>query len=75
MTYYLLLEDKEQDAVQLGEESLGTFYPEIGMSILNKIVNSTPEAMEKVQVINEKNQKLTLTEFFDILSTLTIRKM
>ena len=76
MTYYILLpNDTEKDALPLGEESLGSFYLDEGMYVLNKIVSYTPHLIDKISIINEKNEKLTLTEFFDILSTLTIKKL
>jgi len=76
MTYYLLLpNDTEAEAISLGDESMGTFYPDQGMSVLNTIVNDQPEILEKVIIMNDNKKRLTLTEFFDILSKLTIRKL
>ena len=44
MTYYLLLQgDTEKDVFYetnvLGEESFEKFYPSIGFTVLNKIIN------------------------------------
>ena len=79
MTYYLLLDgDSEKDAFYdsniLGEESLGTFYPGQGLIAFNNIVNKKPELLEKVVIKNDKNQKLSIDEFFDIIGKLKIRK-
>tara|TARA_Y100001963_G_C6689274_1_gene403819 strand:- start:785 stop:1024 length:240 start_codon:yes stop_codon:yes gene_type:complete len=79
MTYYLLLEgDSEKDAFYdsniLGEESLGTFYPGQGLIAFNNIVNKKPELLEKVIIKNDKNQKLSIDEFFDIIGKLKIRR-
>ena len=79
MTYYIMMDgDKKQDTQYssniLGEESFGTFYPEEGMQALMNIVNKRPELLSNVKIDGEDSRKFTLTEFFDIISTLRIRK-
>ena len=79
MTYYILLpNDTEKDTKYstniLGEESFGVFYAEQGMNALNSIVKNTPELMPSIKILNENKKQYTLTEFFDILSKLKIRK-
>ena len=79
MTYYILLpNDTEKDTKYstniLGEESFGVFYAEQGMNALNSIVKNTPELMPSIKILNENKKHFTLTEFFDIISKLKIRK-
>jgi len=74
MTYYVLLpNDSEEDALILGEESMGSFYMEQGFVALNNIINDHPELVDKVSIFTENNKKLTITEFFDILANLSIK--
>jgi len=76
MTYYVMLpNDTEKSALTLGEESFGTFYPERGMEALLGIVNQSPELVSQVKIMDERAKTLTLTEFFDIIKDLKIRKM
>ena len=42
MTYYLLLNDSH---VEIGEESLGKFWPSDGLKALYKIMNENPEML------------------------------
>ena len=80
MTYYILLpNDTETDTKYstniLGEESFGVFYAEQGMNALNSIVNDKPRLIPSIKILNEQKKQYTLTEFFDILSGLKIRKL
>lgn len=73
MTYYINLPDEGRKVpIALGEESFGSFYSDQGMDALRNLINKYPELIESVQIVDEKNTKLTITEFFDILSKLTI---
>jgi len=79
MTYYIMMDgDKQQDTQYssniLGEESFGMFYPDEGMNALMRIVDKFPELLSKITIIGEDSKKYTLTEFFDIISPLKIRK-
>ena len=47
----------------LGEESLGSFYPEQGWTALNNMINTSPESIENYTILDEKGKKYTLTEF------------
>ena len=62
MTYYLLLEDSH---VEIGEESLGKFWPSEGLKALYKIMNETPEMLSKITIKTDQNTDLTITEFID----------
>ena len=79
MTYYLLLKgDTEKDTLfetnVLGEESFETFYPSIGFTVLNKIINENPEVLETIEILDEHKNSYTLTEFVDKLSQWKIKK-
>ena len=79
MTYYLLLSgDSEKDALYdtniLGEESFETFYPSIGFTILNKIINKQPELLESLQILDEQKTTYTITEFLDKIEQWKMKK-
>ena len=79
MTYYLLLKgDTEKDTLfetnVLGEESFETFYPSIGFTVLNKIINENPEVLETIKILDEHKNPYTLTEFVDKLAQWKIKK-
>ena len=79
MTYYLLLNgDSEKDALYetnvLGEESFETFYPSVGFTILNNIINQQPELLESLQILDEQKTSYTLTQFLDKLEQWKLKK-
>ena len=79
MTYYLLLDgDTEKDSLYetnvLGEESFETFYPSIGFTILNKIINQQPELLESLQILDEQKTSYTITQFLDKIEQWKIKK-
>ncbi len=78
MIYYLLLKgDGEKDSMyetnMLGEESFNTFYPSLGLNLLNRIVNTKPELLDSLQIKDEQNKKYTITEFLDKLNDWKIK--
>jgi|TARA_R110001592_G_scaffold15148_2_gene66557 hypothetical protein len=78
MTYYLLLSgDSEKDALYetnvLGEESFETFYPSVGFTILNRIINQKPELLESLQILDEQKKSYTITKFLDKLEKWKIK--
>ena len=79
MTYYLLLDgDTEKDSLYetnvLGEESFDTFYPSIGFTILNKIINQQPELLESLQILDEQKTSYTITQFLDKIEQWKMKK-
>ena len=79
MTYYLLLSgDTEKDSLYetnvLGEESFETFYPSIGFTILNKIINQQPELLESLQILDEQKTSYTITQFLDKIEQWKMKK-
>ena len=74
MTYYLLMEDDTEDsALQIGEESFGTFYSDDNFSTLVNIVEHKKEMVKKTKVINERGDTYTVAEFLDLLTRLKVR--
>ena len=67
MTYYLLLKGSH---VEIGEESLGKFWPSEGLKALYKIMNETPEMLSEITIKTDQNVDLTITEFIDTLESL-----
>ena len=79
MTYYLLLNgDSEKDSIYetnvLGEESFETFYPSVGFTLLNRILNEKPEVLETIKILDEQKNGYTITEFVDKLAQWKIKK-
>ena len=69
MTYFILHKEEKKENLmfssnQLGEESLGSFYPEQGwVALMN--MNYT--------ILDEKGGKYTMTEFLDKVEKLKIK--
>ena len=59
---------------QLGEESLGSFYPEQGWVALNNMINNSPESLPNYTILNEQGKIFTLTEFLDLVEKLKIKR-
>ena len=78
MTYYILHKKESKENLMfssniLGEESLGSFYPEQGWTALNNMIHKSPESIENYTILNEQGKKYTLTEFLDTVEKLKIR--
>ena len=78
MTYYILHKKESKENLMfrsniLGEESLGSFYPEQGWTALNNMIHKSPESLENYTILNEQGKKYTLTEFLDTVEKLKIR--
>jgi hypothetical protein len=79
MTYFILgkNESKENlmfDTNQLGEESLGIFYPEQGFVALHNMIHNRPESLENFIIMDDKGKNYTITEFLDVIEKLKIKK-
>ena len=59
----------------LGEESLGSFYPEQGWVALNNMIHQSPESISNYTILDEKGKTFTLTELLDKVEKLKIRTM
>ena len=71
MTYYILLEgDSEKelwDNNTLGEESFGSFYTGNGFFALEEIVNTQPELLDSIKILDEKKNSYTIEQFLDLI--------
>jgi|TARA_B100001964_G_C13652782_1_gene345499 hypothetical protein len=79
MTYYLLLNDDNEndtmfDSNILGEESFGKFYPEKGFYGLLNINSRKPELLENIVIKKETGDSVTVEEFLDLIGSLKIQK-
>ena len=79
MTYFLMhkFESKENlmySSNILGEESLGTFYPDQGWVALHNMMNNHAEMLENYIILDEKGKKYTMTEFLDVVEKLKIKR-
>ena len=78
MTYFILHKKESKENLMfssniLGEESLGSFYPEQGWTALNNMIHKSPESLENYTILNEQGKKYTLTEFLDTVEKLKIK--
>jgi len=71
MTYYLLLDNSH---VEIGEESLGKFWPSDGFTALFNIINNNPNMLTEIKIKTDQDVDLTVTEFVDTLESLKIEK-
>ena len=79
MTYFIMHKFEKKENLMfssniLGEESLGSFYPEQGWVALNNMINTSPESLENYSIFDEKGGKYTLTEFLDKVEKLKIKR-
>ena len=79
MTYFLMLKFESKENLMyssniLGEESLGTFYPEQGWVALHNMMNNHAEMLENYIILDEKGKKYTMTEFLDVVEKLKIKR-
>ena len=58
----------------LGEESLGSFYPEQGWIALSNMMNNSPESLPNYQISDEQGKTYTVTEFLDVVEKLKIKR-
>ena len=58
----------------LGEESLGSFYPEQGWIALSNMKNNSPESLPNYQILDEQGKTYTVTEFLDVVEKLKIKR-
>ena len=79
MTYFILHKNESQENLMfssniLGEESLGSFYPEQGWVALNNMINTSPESLGNYSIFDDKGKVYTLTEFLDKVEKLKIKR-
>ena len=79
MTYFILGKNEDKanlmfDSNQLGEESLGTFYPAQGFAALHNMINMKPESLENFIIMDDVGKNYSITEFLDVVEKLKIKK-
>ena len=79
MTYFIIHKDEKKENLmfssnQLGEESLGSFYPEQGWVALNNMINTSTESLPNYIILDEQGGMYSLTEFVDIVEKLKIKR-
>lgn len=80
MTYFILHKEEKKENLMfssniLGEESLGSFYPEQGWVALNNMIHQSPESISNYTILNEQGKTFTLTELLDKVEKLRMRTM
>jgi hypothetical protein len=78
MQYYLMAPgDTEQDTLNeanlLGEASFDIFWAGIGLKTLMKLVDTEPQLLESLRIVNDKGRTLTISEFLTDIGKLKIR--
>ena len=77
MKYYLLKKgDKEEDALELGEESFDVFYDYGGLAVLHTMmdVDGNYDVLTNGYDIHTSTGKaMEINEFLDLLNTLQVR--
>lgn len=78
MQYYLMFPgDTEQDALNeanlLGEASFDIFWAGIGLKTLMKLVDTEPQLLESLRIVNDRGRTLTISEFLTDIGKLKIR--
>lgn len=80
MTYFIIHKKESKENLMfssniLGEESLGSFYPDQGWIALNNMIHQSPESISNYTILDEKGKTFTLTELLDKVEKLKIRTM
>ena len=79
MTYFIIGKNEDKanlmfDSNQLGEESLGTFYPAQGFAALHNMIHNKPESLENFIIMDDVGKNYSITEFLDVVEKLKIKK-
>jgi|TARA_R100001443_G_scaffold69948_1_gene78433 hypothetical protein len=80
MTYFIIHKKESKENLMfssniLGEESLGSFYPDQGWVALNNMIHQSPESISNYTILDEKGKTFTLTELLDKVEKLKVRTM
>jgi hypothetical protein len=69
--------DTEKDTLNeanlLGEASFDIFWAGIGLKTLMKLVDTEPQLLESLRIVNDKGRTLTISEFLTDIGKLKIR--
>ena len=74
MDYFLIHEDQKETYLTIGTDNgFGVFWADQGLRALMNIVNKEPEKLTKVQIKNEHNHTMSISEFLEKIEKLKVR--
>ena len=78
-TYFILLPGDTKESLMyesniLGEDSFNTFYPSQGFDSLYTIINTRPELLEEITILDHTGAKYTVDEFLTKINTLRFKR-
>ena len=73
MEYFLIHKDQPKDYLLIGTDSLGSFWPDQGLTALMNIVENTPDKLLEVEIKTTTNEVITISEFLDRIKKLRMR--
>jgi hypothetical protein len=74
MDYFLIHGDQKDTYLTIGTDNgFGVFWADQGLRALMNIVDKEPEKLTKVQIKNEQNHTMTISEFLEKIDKLKVR--
>ena len=74
MEYYLIDTEQPEAYLTIGTDNgFGVFWSDQGLQALMKIVNDFPEKITKMQIKNDRNHTLTISDFLEKIEKLKVR--
>ena len=74
MDYYLINKDEPDAYLLIGTDNgFGVFWADQGLRALMNIVDKEPEKLTKVQIKNEHNHTMSISEFLEKIEKLKVR--
>ena len=74
MDYYLINKDDPDAYLLIGTDNgFGVFWADQGLRALMNIVDKEPEKLTKVQIKNEQNHTMSISEFLKKIDKLKVR--
>ena len=74
MQYFILHKDQPDGHLLIGEDNgFGVFWADQGLRALMNIVDKEPEKLTKVQIKNEHNHTMSISEFLEKIEKLKVR--
>ena len=73
MEYFLIHKDQPDDYLLIGTDSLGSFWPDQGLTALMNIVEKSPDQLLDVEIKTTTNEVISISEFLDRIKKLRMR--
>ena len=74
MDYFLVHGDQKDTYLTIGTDNgFGVFWADQGLRALMNIVDKEPEKLTKVQIKNEQNHTMSISEFLEKIDKLKVR--